>query len=107
MMFGRSKTPTTPFVRPEPLRTGVYQTAFVGAGLLNKGQEFCARVEVAEWETLGHLSRVTILDISGVSRDQVRQVRELIGSWVPTASVIWRAALDTSAPGATEKGVAA
>ena len=49
------------------------------------------RIEVAEWERLGTWSRVQILNVSGVSRHDERQVRDLVGEWIPTHAVEWRA----------------
>lgn len=87
-MFGRKRAPKSP--PRQPIRTGVYTMPVVGAGIWNKHEEHYPRIEVAEWEMLGGLSRVSVLDISGVPGTYRNQVRDLVGKWVPTRSVVWR-----------------
>jgi hypothetical protein len=89
-------------------RTGVYTMHVVGSGLLDRNVEYWPAVELAEWERLGSLSRVSVLDVSGAPRRKHAEIRDLVGKWVPTRAVVWRVAEPTErvtvtvpAPGVT------
>lgn len=75
--------------KPQPLRRGILHADIAGAGLLNKGYSAQAQIEVSEWEVVGHLSRVTVDNVSGVPFGYIHRVADLVPRWVPSNEVLW------------------
>lgn len=74
--------------KPKP-RHGIFMMDVYGVGVLNRDYKATAQIEVAERETAGGKSRVTVVSVSGINRNRHRSVRDLMPQWIPTSQVEW------------------
>ena len=70
--------------KPQPLRTGVYHMPVTNSS----GWDGVAVVEVAEWEVVGHLSRITVISVSGTHWDY--HMRNLVPNYIDSDRIIWK-----------------
>lgn len=66
---------------------GLVEGHGVGAGLLNRGEQIEYQMEVRELERAGTLSKIQILEVSGVDKNLAKQVKENFAKWIPTAQI--------------------
>jgi hypothetical protein len=86
-LFCRKPKPASP---PRPRgRRGLLSAEFVGAGLLNKGEQVHAVIEVEEVDRHNGLSHVRILQITGVPAHHRKDVQERIPEWFQSSQITW------------------
>lgn len=68
-------------------RVGILLLDAVGAGLLNKGAAYKIAIELEELETVGGLSKIKAIKISGADKTVVENV---LPEWVPTENIMWK-----------------
>lgn len=75
-----------------------------GAGLLNRGELIEYTIEAEVLETAGSMSKIRILDISGVDKYTQKQIRESFPKWVDTKHLTFLKESNSSQPATPEEG---
>ena len=71
-------------------RIGIIHGGLEGCGLFNRGLKYSISAVVRELERVGNLSKIEVIDVSGIENCHKSDVKEIIGKYVESNRVKWQ-----------------